>query len=414
VQQDRLHIIQIPGACNPEARKLCPEETNLLFYYNSSMRAPGGTARWIFNVSQRLSLLDYRIKVVTTSYGLDVAVAAAKEADKIVRELSKNECLENIELPYIKPPFGGLLLPRKALSALVEIVRDADIVYFCYSCVCQDIIMAMAKRSTGKPVINGFHIPLDPLSSSGKRLYVMYLKTIGREVMKKFSAHHVLNRYEKSLFESWGLENIHLIPNGVDTQRFRPLGLEEKDNSRFRVLFVGRLAHYKGIDILCRAISELNHKIKDSLLEFVIVGWGPLAHLPERLIGSFDNVKYFGYVSTEKLPDLYSSSHLFALPSRREGMSLAALEAQSSGLPVIGLDIAGLRALVRDGVTGSLTGSENPSELAALIEHYYNLWLRDEKRYSEICLNTRQNALRFDWNRVTKKLHQMFQEELSS
>jgi glycosyltransferase involved in cell wall biosynthesis len=68
----------------------------------------------------------------------------------------------------------------------------------------------------------------------------------------------------------WGYKNIYLIPNGVDTNKFKP----GKKDETFTVLFVSRLTYQKGFDIFAKLVEYLNkHKTN---YNFLIVGNGPL------------------------------------------------------------------------------------------------------------------------------------------
>jgi len=149
----------------------------------------------------------------------------------------------------------------------------------------------------------------------------------------------------------------------VDAARFSPggkppallarYGLDASDRI---VVFVGGLdrAHYfKGIPALLRALT-----VRDLAgAKAVIVGGGDLRPEYEKLaaeLGLSGRVVFAGPVSDAELPDHYRLGDVFAFPSidRSEAFGVAALEALSSGLPVVASDLPGVRTIVRHGETG--------------------------------------------------------------
>ena len=124
------------------------------------------------------------------------------------------------------------------------------------------------------------------------------------------------------------------------------------------VLSVGRIEPLKGIDILIRAVANLENSSDTRLL---IVG-GDSSSDPEarRLrgvasaAGIDDEVTFTGKVSQSELPTYYNAADVFVLPSYYESFGLVALEAMACGVPVIASRVGGPRTFVRNGVTGYL------------------------------------------------------------
>jgi len=104
------------------------------------------------------------------------------------------------------------------------------------------------------------------------------------------------------------------------------------------VLFVGGLIKRKGLDYLIQVAKKLND------IRFLIVGEGRERERLEMIAPS--NVEFLGYVSKEKLIDLYSRALVFCLPSIGEGFGLVLLEAMASGCAIVStvpLDYEGMR-----------------------------------------------------------------------
>src|SRR2546430_14210508 len=97
-------------------------------------------------------------------------------------------------------------------------------------------------------------------------------------------------------------------------------------------------------------------------------GWAlePMKRLAISM-GVADRVRFLGRVSDERLPEVYAACDVFALPSvsRLEAFGIVALEAMSTGKPVIVADIPGARERIADGRHGLLADPLNPRDLAA-------------------------------------------------
>ncbi|MFP5258146.1 MAG: glycosyltransferase family 4 protein [Acidobacteriota bacterium] len=175
-----------------------------------------------------------------------------------------------------------------------------------------------------------------------------------------------------------GQTPIAMIPNGVDTARFfpgptpapagQPEATAKPDGSGpVRLLFVGRVVHQKGLDVLLAALAELPSGLKWSL---DIVGDGPLrpalAEQAARL-GLAGRVRFAGWATREAMPDILRAADLFVFASRDEGMPNAVLEAMASGLPVAATRISGNEELVLDGETGLLVPPDDVAALAGAL-----------------------------------------------
>lgn len=168
---------------------------------------------------------------------------------------------------------------------------------------------------------------------------------------------------------------LSVIPNGVDTELFRPdgaIGARVRSalgiGSDERVLLcVGRLQREKGIEIAIQAIEQICHRVSDARL--VIVGTGRYERTlksiaADRELGN--RVLFAGRVAQGDLPGYYNASDLLLLPSMRdEGLPLTLLEGVACGKPVVAFDSGGIGTAVRDGRTGFLL---EPGDLTGLVD----------------------------------------------
>ena len=169
-------------------------------------------------------------------------------------------------------------------------------------------------------------------------------------------------------------ERIALVPSAVDRARLRAhanraavraaagVGADE-----LVLLALSALVHRKGLDVLLDAIAAL---ARSRLQPRVwIAGNGPqrtvLTDQAQRL-GLTDQVRFLG--RREDVGDLLAACDIAVLPSRREGLGVAALEAMAAGRPVVASAVGGLADAVIDGRTGLLVPPEDAAALGAALE----------------------------------------------
>jgi glycosyltransferase involved in cell wall biosynthesis len=163
---------------------------------------------------------------------------------------------------------------------------------------------------------------------------------------------------------------IHLLPHGVDLQRFQPQTCEA--SGPLRVLAVGRLVEKKGFHILLAALSAVT-----APFSLRIVGDGPererLLHLIE--INSLkDRVTLGDSMTHAELPEIYAQSDVVVVPSildrsgDRDGLPNVVLEAMACARAVVASDISAIGTAVTNEVTGLLVPPTDPLALAAAID----------------------------------------------
>lgn len=167
-----------------------------------------------------------------------------------------------------------------------------------------------------------------------------------------------------------------LIPNGVDTNLFKPRKKQPKS-----ILFVGRLEKQKNIDLLIKAINLIKH-LKPSLR---IVGEGAeKSHLKFLAKKLGLKASFLGAVSYNMLPKLYGRSAIFILPSSVEGSPKSLIEAMAASCAVIGTNVQGINNVIKDGVNGLLVKSDKHS-LAKAISRLMN----SDNLRNKLALNAR-------------------------
>jgi sugar transferase (PEP-CTERM/EpsH1 system associated) len=169
-------------------------------------------------------------------------------------------------------------------------------------------------------------------------------------------------------------EKLVLIPNGVDTSRFRPgrdLAMRAELNigdDEFVVGAVGRLDPIKNYPGLIAAVRRLNSNGRK--VRLVIAGDGPERRRIEELLQPTITPQPLLLGSRSDVGSLYRMLDVFVLNSFAEGMSNTLLEAMASGLPIVCTAVGGNTELVTHGENGVLITPGDDASLAEAIESY--------------------------------------------
>lgn len=165
-------------------------------------------------------------------------------------------------------------------------------------------------------------------------------------------------------------KRLHIAPLGMPDTKLPP-SIQTQDT--INILFVGRLEHRKGIDVLLKAIPAVLAKNKN--IHFQIIGDDTLLK-PEKNITYKDefhsiktnnqwleNIEFMGRVNDEALKKAYNTCDLFVAPSRFESFGLVFLEAMRESKPVIGCTAGGIPEIIQNETNGLLIP---PGEVYAL------------------------------------------------
>jgi L-malate glycosyltransferase len=164
-----------------------------------------------------------------------------------------------------------------------------------------------------------------------------------------------------------------VVPASVDRDRFRPDSVGER---RYDIVTTAQFLPRKRIEDLLLAVMLL--RLQRPQLRAAIAGTGPLdaaLRAQARRLGVEHAVDFLGFV-----PDIervYAASRVFVLTSRREGLSIALVEAMACGLPAVVTDVGEARDVLIPGVNGFLI---EVGDVTALVEHVDRILGDDELR----------------------------------
>ena len=259
---------------------------------------------------------------------------------------------------------------------------------------------ALRKRNSKKPFVQTVHgvladeyfqaLQAGSLSLRGKlaNLMMWRLSKLEGECARNADLVVTISDYSREkLVQLYDVDKskVRIVPNGVDTERFKPSeGGEELKRriglgNRPIVLFVGRLIPRKGLSYLIEAAKVIVRECRDVV--FLIVGDGPLRDTLVSHVGGAglsENFLFVGDVCEALIPALYNCADIFVLPSIQEGQGIALLEAQASEKPVVAFNTGGVREALKDEETGLLTEVGSQSLANALLRLLHDEFLREK------------------------------------
>lgn len=267
-----------------------------------------------------------------------------------------------------------------------------------------------------------------PLVASYHTNFDQYLKSYQLEwagpILEKYSLwfHEVCQRIyvpstaTKDLLEGKGYKNISFWKRGIRTDLFKPVGdhslsqadLKEKygmNPDRFTILYVGRIATEKNLDVFLNVAHSLTRNYPGQL-EFAMAGDGPyMEEFMKKMAEKNLNFNMLGFRPQEELAEIYAASDLFFFPSATETFGNVVLEAMASGLAVVGADAGGVKDLVTTGRTGFLCHPENEREFYHSIELLYQSQLMRQVFSKE----ARAFAMKQSWELIFAGLLESYQ-----
>jgi len=222
---------------------------------------------------------------------------------------------------------------------------------------------------------------------------------------------------EVHYIHSLPLDKIRMIPNGVDLEYMDRFRIEGDIRGRYAlpseklIVFVGRLVHEKGVDLVLHAFRELLKWNRD--LKLVIIGDGPMREYLMQLAsqwGIWDKVYFTGRASDDILYSILRVSDLAILPSRYEPFGITILETMALGLPVITTDIGGPGEIIRSWINGVKVP---PNDVHAIVEAAKVLLSNEELR-RRIGNAGRETVIsQYTWDRIARWVLKTYEEILN-
>ena len=332
----------------------------------------------------------------------------------ITRGTDNNDCIINDNITLYKRKF----LPIYPLHVfyhsihvkdlIKDIKDDIDIFHF------HTPLPAYFK--TNKPSVLTVHTPMKTDSRHAEKDLLGYLirfqapvsAFIEKKLINYCSKITTVSESVASELSEYGVpyNNVDVINNAVNENIFIKKHSEPK---RPYILFVGRLAHRKGLYDLIKCF-QIVAKANSSMYLY-IVGKGPLENNIKSYIqdlGLSNKVIFIGHIhrsNIDELVEIYCQAKVFVQSSTYEGLPTVLLEAMSCGCPVVATNISGNNEVVKSNYNGILVQPGNPSEMANAVITL----IKNESLSSNLGVNARKTIeSSYTWEKIAHNFYSLY------
>ncbi len=273
-----------------------------------------------------------------------------------------------------------------------------------YLTTLQGIFGAQLKKT---PLIlqvhGGLNIPppsiVGATKSVSKRIYD---KFIGNYCFKMATSILVMCQYEKDILTQRFQvpeSKISIMGSAVDTKTFHPGNSTPPEN---KILYVGDLERWKGIDYLIKAWKQIYKRYPSS--KFIVVGDGSEK---TKIIQQRSKlpIEYLGQKKHEEIAKIMRYSTILVLPSLMEGLPNVLLEALASGIPVIATNVGGIPEIIQNEKTGLLIRPKNVQDLISSLSYL----IEEENLRNTLSKNGLQFIKQnFSWDSLVNKIETIY------
>lgn len=320
-------------------------------------------------------------------------------------------------------PEDRLLLPGSILRQANRIAdRAFDLIHVHTPFAAHRAGVRLARR-WGVPVVETYHtyfeayfhhyIPFLP-----QALTAYAARWLTRSQTREVDRLIVPSTALREVMRDYGVQaTVDILPTGIDLAEFSPgdgarfCRREKLDPQRPKLVYVGRVAFEKNIDLLLHVIARVRLRHRD--VQLIVAGEGPaLGHLKRlaKELGIEANVHFVGYLKRgQDLWDCYAAGRAFVFASTTETQGLVLLEAMTLGVPVIGVPALGARDVLVEG-EGTLTVPAEAGPFAAAVERL----LQDADLHAELSMHGKLYAQRWSNAAICERLIGIYRDVIEA
>ncbi len=359
----------------------------------------GGTERFMLEYARRLIKKGHRVDVLTARKNVFTG-------DKFLCD----ETFEGIRIHRVQV-FGSqrIIIPIYNPLRVYKLFINAEIIHL------HDLRLFFVTSFILKIILN---------KSLVFETYGMFFHTPQYRSLKKFifdliilpilqRADRVIaiSEHDYSLFPKSWLGRMHskvsILAGGVDFEKFSSVKKKIKPGE---LVYLGRVAHNKGIDLLLITLS----RIPDVDYQLYILGSGEKRYLASmqdlaRELKINSRVHWLGFLNDEEIIKELSKAQFLVFPSRYEGFGLALLEGMATGTVPVVNNIDTFRDIISPGRNGFLVNFVCPAEASRYLRELIN---KTPVEIEHIGLRAQEKARMFDWDSRVQKLEKIYRELL--
>ena len=189
-----------------------------------------------------------------------------------------------------------------------------------------------------------------------------------------------------------------VIQNGVVPSE---VTARKNNDGVFRIAYLGSLKKLKGTDLLLAAFEQFNNE----KVELHIAGSGEMKELVEKAAEENQNIKYYGWVDTQKVNEVLNDSDVLVCPSHSEVFGIVILDAYNNGVPVIASAVGGIPEIVENEKTGLLFEPGNKEELLNCL----NRMINDKELYNTCRDGAREAIKQYSVEVMAQKYQEIYE-----
>jgi len=213
-------------------------------------------------------------------------------------------------------------------------------------------------------------------------------------------------------------DKVEVLYNGVNASEFNGKIDPGRIKERYGiwpldpvVLFVGRMCHQKGPDLLLEAVPDVLSMRNDT--HFIFAGDGPnmIDHINGRAgyLGVGEHVHTIGYVQNEDKHKLFKACDMVCVPSRNEPFGIITLEAWAAAKPVVATNVGGPREIIENFYNG-IKVYQHPESIAWGIKYLFGdptgMSIRRMGR------NGKNSVKEYTWEEIAKKYLETYDNQM--
>lgn len=264
-----------------------------------------------------------------------------------------------------------------------------------------------AARHVGIPVVSDFRTNFHAYAKYYKfgfagKLVHNYLRGLHNRTQATLAP---TQQIQGTLLAS-GYENVKVVSRGIDSDLFHPARKDSKlrkewglNQNDLAVLYVGRLAPEKNLDLLVKAFRKIQSKKANAKL--ILVGDGPSR---EKLKAAYPDFIFRGMQKGKELAKHYATGDLFLFPSLTETFGNVVVEAMASGLPIVAYDYAAANQHLKHGKSALLSAFDKEEEFV----EQACLLAENSSLAKKIGASARKAAVHCSWEDVTDHLEMIY------
>lgn len=358
----------------------------------------GGVEKYVYYISKELAKYE----------DCEIEVICANEPDSIDYEL-----YNGINIKRLK--YYGKVANTNVTLSLPKVLynEDFDIIHTHVPTPWSSDWSNVISRIKNKPLVVTYH---NDIIGSGVANYIakFYNSTTLKLLLNKADKIIITqDDYINSPHLQNYKEKITTIPNGVDTDIFKPTDSSRNNNQIFFLSVLDKFHKYKGLDYLLESLIEVKKIIPD--VKLIVGGKGELLNFYKSKteeLGLKDNVEFKGFLTDEEVIKCYQESELFVLPSissLQEGFGIVVLEALACETPVISTTIVGVSDDVVDTESGIIIDPKNVEMLEKAIIKI----LSDKVLIKNMGKKGRDLVKeKYEWKKISEDIHELYEELL--